>query len=159
MVKEGVTRATALWAGEVDVANYVPREHVERLSRAPEMTVLRRRDSQPVASYCNLSKQPFDGAQVRRAILGYGIDRQGIVKTARPGLAQPLWSFVPPERGADGGGHPPGGHDLLRYLVKNMMFPSVATLPLLQAYWNQVKGYEPLHGLKVCFETTWIEKP
>ena len=40
-----------------------------------------------------------------------------------------------------------------------MMFPSVATLPLLQAYRNQVKGYEPLHGFKVCFETTWIEKP
>jgi hypothetical protein len=51
------------------------------------------------------------------------------------------------------------GHDLLRYLVKNMMFPSVATLPLLQAYRNQVKGYEPLHGFKGCFETTWIEKP
>jgi hypothetical protein len=51
------------------------------------------------------------------------------------------------------------GHDLLRYLVKNMMFPSVATLPLLQAYRNQVKGYEPLHGFKVCFETTWIQKP
>jgi hypothetical protein len=51
------------------------------------------------------------------------------------------------------------GHDLLRYPVKSMMFPSVATLPLLQAYRNQVKGYEPLHGFKVCFETTWIEKP
>jgi hypothetical protein len=51
------------------------------------------------------------------------------------------------------------GYDLLRYLVKNMMFPSVATLPLLQAYRNRVKGDEPLHVFKVCFETTWIEKP
>jgi hypothetical protein len=51
------------------------------------------------------------------------------------------------------------GHDLLRHLAKNMLFPSVATLPLLQAYWNQVKRYEPLHGFKVCFETTWIGKP
>jgi hypothetical protein len=48
--------------------------------------------------------------------------------------------FVPPARGADGGGHPSWGHDFLRYLVKNMMFPSVATVPLLQAYWNQEKA-------------------
>jgi hypothetical protein len=49
--------------------------------------VLRRRDAQRVASYFNLSKQLFDGAQVRHAILGYGIDRQGIIKTALLGLA------------------------------------------------------------------------
>ena len=42
---------------------------------------------------------------------------------------------------------------------RTMMFPSVVTLPLLQAYRNQVKGYEPLHGFTVCFETTWIQKP
>jgi hypothetical protein len=31
VVEEGVTRAKALRAGEIDFANYVPREHVERL--------------------------------------------------------------------------------------------------------------------------------
>ena len=77
MVKEGVTLATALWAGEVDVAKYVPREHVERLSRAPEMTVLRRRDSQPVASYCNLSKQPSTAHR-------YGVLSWAMGLTARP---------------------------------------------------------------------------
>jgi hypothetical protein len=56
MLEEEVTRVTALRAGEVDFANYVPPEHVERLSRAPEISVLRRRDSQRVASYFNLSK-------------------------------------------------------------------------------------------------------
>jgi peptide/nickel transport system substrate-binding protein len=90
VVEEEVTRATGLRAGEVDFANYVPREHVERLSQAPETTVLRRRDSQRVASYFNLSKRPFYGAQGRRAILGYGIDRQAIVRTALLGRAQPL---------------------------------------------------------------------
>ena len=34
--------------------------------------------------------------RVRRALLGYGIDRQAIAKTALLGQAQPLWSFVPP---------------------------------------------------------------
>jgi hypothetical protein len=36
-MKEGVPRVTALRAGEVDFANYVPREHVERLSRDPQL--------------------------------------------------------------------------------------------------------------------------
>jgi ABC-type transport system substrate-binding protein len=34
--------------------------------------------------------------RVRRALLGYGIDRHAIAKTAFLGYAQPLWSFVPP---------------------------------------------------------------
>ena len=62
MVEEEVTRATALWAGEVDVANYVPREHVERLSRAPEMTVLRRRDSQRRSELLQSLEAAIDGA-------------------------------------------------------------------------------------------------
>ena len=287
IMKEGVTRATALRAGEVDFANYVPREHVERLSRDPKITVLRGRDTQRVASYFNLSKKPFDDVRVRRAILGHGIDRQAIVKTALLGLAQPLWSFVPPgakdpldfseqfpynpdkakallkeagfdeknplrytmtthaaepalptiatimktqlakigvevtvevidrpiflrrltkdrdweqfinfsgaaedtytasrvldtRAGNNNANHQDthvdalidrireaptedayrqAGHDLQRYIVENMMFPSVATLPLFQAQRNHVKGYEPLHGFKMRFETTWLEKP
>jgi peptide/nickel transport system substrate-binding protein len=286
IMKEGVTRAAALRAGEVDFANYVPREHVERLSRDPKITVHRGRDTQRVASYFNLSKKPFDDVRIRRAILGYGIDRQAIVKTALLGLAQPLWSFVPPgakdhldfseqfpynpERakallkeagfdeknplrytitthaaepalptiatimktqlakigvevtvevidrpiflrrltkdrdweqfinfsgaaedtytasrvldtraGNNNANHQDthvdalidhlreapteeayrqAGHELQRYIVENMMFPSVATLPLFQAHRNDVKGYEPLHGFKLRFETTWIEK-
>jgi peptide/nickel transport system substrate-binding protein len=287
IMKEGVTRATALRAGEVDFANYVPREHVERLSRDPKITVLRGRDTQRVASYFNLSRKPFDDVRVRRAILGYGIDRQAIVKTALLGLAQPLWSFVPPgakdhldfgeqfpynpekakallkeagfddknplrytitthaaepalptiatimktqlaqigvevtvevidrpvflrrltkdrdwdqfinfsgaaedtytasrvldtRAGNNNANHQDthvdalidrireapteeayrqAGHDLQRYIVDNMMFPSVATLPLFQAHRRHVKGYEPLHGFKMRFETTWLEKP
>jgi peptide/nickel transport system substrate-binding protein len=87
VVEEGVTRGTALAAGEIDFANYVPRERVDRLPRNPEITALRRRDAQSVASYFNPSKRPFDDAQVWRTILGYGIDREGVVKTALFGLA------------------------------------------------------------------------
>ena len=98
MVEEGVTRATALRAGEVDVADYVPREYVERLSRAPEMTMLRRRDPAARSEILQSLETTIYGAQVLLVILGYGIGRQAIVKTALLGLAQPLWSFVPPER-------------------------------------------------------------
>jgi ABC-type transport system substrate-binding protein len=43
----------------------------------------------------NLPYSPFKDVQVRRALLGYGIERQVIAKTAFLGQAQPLWSFVP----------------------------------------------------------------
>jgi urease accessory protein UreE len=51
------------------------------------------------------------------------------------------------------------GHDLQRYLVENMMTTSVTTLPFLQASRAYVKGYEHLHGFKIRFESTWLEKP
>jgi peptide/nickel transport system substrate-binding protein len=96
IMKEGVTRVTALRAGEVDFANLVPREHVERLSRDPQLYVLRGKDTQRIATFFNLRKEAFQDVRVRRAVLGYGIDRLAIVKTALLGQAQPLWSFVPP---------------------------------------------------------------
>ena len=96
IMKEGVTRVTALRAGEVDFANLVPREHVERLSRDPQLYVLRGKDTQQIATFFNLRKEAFQDVRVRRVVLGYGIDRLAIVKTALLGQAQPLWSFVPP---------------------------------------------------------------
>jgi peptide/nickel transport system substrate-binding protein len=51
------------------------------------------------------------------------------------------------------------GHDFQRYVAENMMITSVASVPFLQAARTSVKGYEHLHGYKIRFETTWMEKP
>jgi ABC-type transport system substrate-binding protein len=96
IMKDGVTRVTALRAGEVDFANYIPIEHIERLSRDPQLQVIKGRDAQRIQSFFNLRKPAFQDVRVRQALLGYGIDRQAIAKTALMGLAQPLWSFVAP---------------------------------------------------------------
>jgi ABC-type transport system substrate-binding protein len=96
VMKEGVTRVTALRAGEVDFANAVPREHVERLNRDSQIRLLRGKDTQRIGVILNHRHAPFRDVRVRRALLGYGIDRQAIAKTALLGQAQPLWSFVPP---------------------------------------------------------------
>jgi hypothetical protein len=48
---------------------------------------------------------------------------------------------------------------LQRYVVDNMLVTSVTTLPFLQAARTYVKGYEQLHGFKIRFETTWLDKP
>jgi ABC-type transport system substrate-binding protein len=96
IMKDGITRVTALRAGEVDFANLVPREHLERLAREPQLQVFKGKETQRIATFFNQRKAPFQDVRVRRAVLGYGIDRPAIVKTALLGMAQPLWSFVPP---------------------------------------------------------------
>jgi peptide/nickel transport system substrate-binding protein len=95
IMKEGVTRVTALRAGEVDFANAVPREHVERLAKDAKIQLFRGRDTLRINSYFNVARAPFNDARVRRALLGFGVDRAAIVRTALLGQAQPLWSFVP----------------------------------------------------------------
>jgi peptide/nickel transport system substrate-binding protein len=95
IMKEGVTRVTALRTGEVDFANAIPREYVERLTRDPKIQVLQGRATQRISTQFNLRQPAFQDVRVRQALLGYGIDRQAIAKTALLGLAQPLWSFVP----------------------------------------------------------------
>ena len=96
IMKDGITRATALRAGEVDFLNYVPKEMVERISKDPKLQLLRGQDTQSVNISFNNGKKPFDDVRVRQAVGGYGIDRHAIAKTAMLGLGQALWSFVPP---------------------------------------------------------------
>jgi peptide/nickel transport system substrate-binding protein len=96
IMKEGVTRVAALQMGEVDFANYIPTEYVERLSKDSQLQVLPGRDAQRIQCFFNLRKPAFQDVRVRQALLGYGIDRQAIAKTALLGVAQPLWSFVAP---------------------------------------------------------------
>ena len=50
------------------------------------------------------------------------------------------------------------GQALQWYMIENMMYPSVTTLPFIQAKRTHVKGYESLHGFKIRFETTWLDK-
>src|SRR5215813_1290682 len=95
LMKEGVTRVTALRTGEVDFANAVPREHVDRLTRDTKIQLLKGRETQRISTQFNQRQPAFKDVRVRQALLGYGIDRQTIAKTALLGLAQPLWSFVP----------------------------------------------------------------
>jgi len=285
-MKEGVTRVTALRAGEVDFANYVPREHVDRLTKDPQIQVFRGKDSMRTQSWFNLRFPPARDVRVRKAVLGYGIDRHAIAKTALLGQSQALWSFVPPggrdhldfgdqfpynpdrakallkEAGYDEKnplrftlmthgaepalptiatimktqlakigvevtvevidrpiflrrlvtdrdwelmlnlsgavldtytvtrlidtragnnttnhddthvdalidrlreavteeGYLKAGQEFQRYVVENMISTSVASFAFLQAARSYVKGYEQLHGYKIRFETTWLDK-
>jgi ABC-type transport system substrate-binding protein len=95
IMKDGVTRATVLRAGEVDFINLVPIEHVERLIKDPKIHVLRGPATATIFLVANHGRKPFDDVRVRRATIGHGIDRQVIAKSALLGLVPPLLSFVP----------------------------------------------------------------
>jgi peptide/nickel transport system substrate-binding protein len=134
--------------------------------------VLRGKDTQRISTAVNQKNPIFKDVRVRQAVLGYGIDRPAITKTALLGQAQPLWSFVPPgSRGQiDFGEQFPydpekartllkeAGYDFQRYVVENMITTSVSSYGHLQAARSHVKGYENLHGYKLRFETTWLDK-
>ena len=50
------------------------------------------------------------------------------------------------------------GYDFQRYIAENMMTTGIVSFPFLQAARTNVKGYVHLHGYKIRFETTWLEK-
>ena len=95
IMKEGVTRATALRAGEVDFVTVFPREHGDRVAKDPKIQLYRGLDTAHVFIPFNNQRPPFTDARVRIALMGYGIDRNTIAKTALLGYGKPLWSGIP----------------------------------------------------------------
>jgi len=50
------------------------------------------------------------------------------------------------------------GWEIGRYMAEKMLMPVVTTRPTIQAARDAVKGYIYLRGMKVNFETTWLDK-
>lgn len=69
---------------------------MERLSKNPKIQVLSGPETRSVNISFNNPKKPFDDVRMRRALGGYGIDRQAIAKVPVLGPGRALWSFVPP---------------------------------------------------------------
>ncbi|MGH8060319.1 MAG: ABC transporter substrate-binding protein [Candidatus Entotheonellia bacterium] len=95
IMKEGVTRATALRAGEVDFVTAFPREHADRVARDQKIRLHRGLDTAHVFIPFNNQRKPFDDPRVRIALMGYGIDRRVMAKSALLGYGNPLWSGIP----------------------------------------------------------------
>jgi peptide/nickel transport system substrate-binding protein len=136
IMKDGITRVTALRAGEVDFVNYVPREYVERLAKDPKVQVYRGRETQHLMIFFHNTRKPFDDVRVRQALAGYGIDRHAIAKSALLGQGQALWSYVPP-----------GGRDHLDFGERFPYNPDKAKALLKEA------GFDEKHPLKYTLTT------
>jgi ABC-type transport system substrate-binding protein len=94
IMKDGVTRVAALRAREVDFVNWVPREHAKRLEEDPKIQLWRGPETTGVFIVPTLSRKPWDDLRVRRAVLGYGLDREVMAKAALLGYGRPLVSLV-----------------------------------------------------------------
>jgi peptide/nickel transport system substrate-binding protein len=110
-MKEATTRVGGVRAGQLDFATWIPLEMVRLLEGAPGVNVV----TSPMYNVWDLRPNvkipPFDDIRVRKAVLGYGIGRQEIVKVAFGGHGQPTASMLAPEM--------PGFNNLLEMYPHN----------------------------------------
>ncbi|MBI3326747.1 MAG: ABC transporter substrate-binding protein, partial [Nitrospinae bacterium] len=139
-MKDATTRVGAVRSGELNFATWIPLEMVPLVERAPGVKVA----SSPIYNVWdlrpNVKAKPFDDLRVRKAVLGYGIDRQEIVKVAFGGRGQPAVSMLTPGM--------PGFNTLMEMYPYN---PQKAKAFLQEA------GYGPDHPLAFTMLSPTIE--
>lgn len=139
-MKEATTRVAAVRSGELTFATWIPLEMVRLLEGAPGVKVV----TGPIYNVWdlrpNVKEKPFDDVRVRKALLGYGIDRQEIVKVAFGGHGQPSVSMLTPGM--------PGYNSLMEMYPYD---PQQARALLQEA------GYGPGNPLKFTFLSPTIE--
>jgi len=96
IMKDPLTASTALRAGEVDLITRVPIQQVLVLEKSPGIRLATGSPMAPTVALLNLRVKPFDDVRARRAVGGYGIDREEIAKVGFHGRVQPLVSVLPP---------------------------------------------------------------
>lgn len=95
VIKEPSAAMTALRTGQVDLLQRVNPQHVPIMERAKGVTLVTSPDRSPVVCIMNLRNPPFDDLRVRRAIGGYGMNRQEIAKTVFQNRTKGLVSILP----------------------------------------------------------------
>src|SRR6266853_665638 len=96
VMKDPLTSATALRAGEIDFVTRVPMQQVPLLEKLPGIKVITAPEMAPTIALLNMRVKPFDDVRARRAVGGYGINRVEIARVAFQGRATPLVSVMPP---------------------------------------------------------------
>ena len=94
IIPEGASRTIALEAGEIDYIVEVPFSDVPRLEANPDIHVYSRSGTGHFSIILNTEREPFDNANVRRAI-DMAIDRDALVIAGFEGLAVPTRASVP----------------------------------------------------------------
>jgi len=96
VMKDPLTSATALRAGEIDFVTRVPMQQVPLLEKLPGIKVNTAPEMAPTIALLNMRVKPFDDVRARRSVGGYGINRVEIARVAFQGRATPLVSVMPP---------------------------------------------------------------
>jgi ABC-type transport system substrate-binding protein len=96
IMKDPLTASTALRAGEIDFIARVPIQQVLVLEKSPGIRLATGPSMAPAVALLNLRVKPFDDVRARRAVGGYGINREELAKVGFYGRVQPLISVLPP---------------------------------------------------------------
>src|SRR5262249_49290687 len=140
-MKDATTRMGAVRAGELAFATWVPLEMVRVLERVPGVQVVTGPMYNVWDLRMNAARPPFDDLRVRRAVAGYGLNRQEMGKLGFLGYAQSRVSMLTPGM--------PGYNSLLETYPYD---PQKAQALLQQA------GYGPGHPLIFTFLSPTIER-
>jgi ABC-type transport system substrate-binding protein len=152
IMKDGVTRATALRAGEVDFVNWLPREHAERVGKDPKIQVLRGPESSKDYDQTVNIALPFGSAYARAWVL-----ERGSLNIPNHDDPKVDALFERYRRAVDFDEQQRVAAEIQRYFAETMLYMTVTGYPILQANRTTVKGYPYMRGMKVLFETTWLE--
>jgi peptide/nickel transport system substrate-binding protein len=95
VIKDPTAAMAALRTGQVDLLQRVNPQHVPIMERAKGITLVTSPDRSPVVCIMNMRHPPFDDLRVRRAVGGYGINRQEIAQTVFQNRTQALVSILP----------------------------------------------------------------
>jgi ABC-type transport system substrate-binding protein len=93
-IPDDQTRLTALRAGDVMLADFVPQEQMNAIQRDPNLRLFYSVGIFMCVIF-NVSRKPFDDVRVRRAV-AYAVDRDAIVKTIFDGRGSPISGDVIP---------------------------------------------------------------
>jgi ABC-type transport system substrate-binding protein len=95
IMKDPLMASTALRAGGIDFIPRVPIQQVFVLEKSAGIRLVTGPPMAPTVALLNMRVKPFDDLRARRAVGGYGLDREEIAKVAFHGRVQPLVSVLP----------------------------------------------------------------
>ncbi len=88
-------RMNEIYNGSLDVANVSKPEWIEQLDKTGQFTTKKGYDTSATYNFFNHENKYFKNAKIRKAFL-VAKDREGTIKIAQRGLAEPTTAWVPP---------------------------------------------------------------
>ncbi len=95
VLKDSIASMAALRTGQIDFLQRINPQHVPIMERAKGVVLKTAPERMPLVCFMNMRHAPFDDVRIRRAIGGYGLNRQEIAQTVFQGRAHPLVSILP----------------------------------------------------------------
>ncbi len=95
LLPDSATRVAELETGNVQVLLNVPVEHYDRVSKMPNVQVIKEPAFGLGYLAYNIDKKPFNDVRVRQAI-NLAIDRAALAKSVFFDLVQPAYGYLPP---------------------------------------------------------------